>query len=158
MNTIKNGKEWTGVYVDGKKINGIVKNKTIFYKQKSNNLLKLLKENAEYVAFEGNEVSIKFNEDNTITINAFGVGDWGLNINQPTLTLKAGKTYKLSCNDIYDGTWISINNDSSQMLNSGILEREFTINSDINSPKIVIWVNSEVIYNNITWNIKLIEI
>lgn len=159
MNTMMNGKEWSGVYVDGKDVSGMVKNGQIFFKQIiDNNLLKLLKENTEYVAFDGNEVSVTFNENNTITINASGIGDWGLNISQPNLMLEAGKTYKLSCNNIYGGTWISINNENDKMINRDTPTIEFTPAENITNPKVVIWVNSGVVYNNVTWDIKLIEI
>lgn len=122
------------------------------------NLLKLLQANAEWVSYSGTEASVTFNSNNTLTITADGSGSWGLNISQPSLTLSLGKTYRLSCDNIGSSTWISINNDSSMGLNSGVSNVEFTVSEDIVSPKIMIWVSSGTVYDNVIWNIKLEEI
>lgn len=122
------------------------------------NLLKLLEENSSWVSYNGTEASAIFNSDNTITISANGTSSWGLNISQPNLTLSAGKTYKFSCGNIGSSTWISLNNENSMQLNSGISNVEFTLSEDIVNPQIVIWVSSSVVYDNVIWDIKLEEI
>lgn len=122
------------------------------------NLLKLLQANAEWVSYDGTEASVTFNPDNTLTINANGSGSWGLNISQPGLTLSAGKTYRLSCDNIGSSTWISVNNDDNKMLHSSQMSVDFTPSTDKVDPVIYIWVNSGVVYDNVVWNIRLEEV
>ena len=126
--------------------------------KKPNNLLKLLEENASWVSYSGTEASAVFNIDNTITISADGTSSWGLNINQPNLTLKAGKTYKFSCNNIGSSTWISINNEQTMSLRSSVTSLEFTPAENIENPTIIIWAESSAVYDNVVWNIKLKEV
>ena len=126
--------------------------------KKPNNLLKLLEENATWVSHSGTEASAVFNNDNTITISANGTSSWGLNINQPNLTLTAGKTYKFSCNNIGSSTWISINNEQTMSLRSSVTSLEFTPTENIENPTIIIWAESSAVYDNVVWNIKLKEV
>lgn len=126
--------------------------------KKQNNLLKLLEENASWTSYSGTEASAVFNNDNTITISANGTSSWGLNIKQPNLTLKAGKTYKFSCNNIGSSTWISINNEQTMSLRSSVTSLEFTPTENIENPTIIIWAESSAVYNNVVWNIKLKEV
>lgn len=121
------------------------------------NLLNLSEDNAEYVTFEGSGATVTFNNDNTLTVSADGTTGWGVNIAQPNLTLEAGKTYTLSCNNMLDSTWISLNNESDMMIRRSVASKEFTPGSNIVNPTVVIWVASGVVYDNVKWNIKLIE-
>lgn len=122
------------------------------------NLLSLLEENSSWVSYAGTEASATFNSDNTLTITADGSSSWGLNISQPSLTLSAGKTYRLSCDNIGSSTWISINNDVNKMLHSSQMSVDFTLSTDEVDPVIYIWVNSGVVYDNVVWNIVLEEV
>lgn len=121
------------------------------------NLLDLLETNAEFNSYEGSEASVTFNNNNTLTVTADGSSSWGLNISQPNLTLEAGKTYKLSCNNIASSTWISINDNSDKMISKHVPTIEFTVNENIVNPTLIIWVSSGVIYNGTIWDIKLVE-
>ena len=121
------------------------------------NLLDLLEANAEFNSYEGSEASVTFNNNNTLTVTADGSSSWGLNISQPNLTLEAGKTYKLSCNNIASSTWISINDNSDKMISKHVPTIEFTVNENIVNPTLIIWVSSGVIYNGTIWDIKLVE-
>lgn len=122
-----------------------------------NNLLNLLEDNAEYVTFEGSGATVTFNNDNTLTVSADGTAGWGVNIAQPNLTLEAGKTYTLSCNDMLGSTWISLNNENDMMISRDVASKSFTPESNIVNPTVVIWVSGGVVYDNVKWNIKLIE-
>lgn len=130
---------------------------TIISVLEGDNLLDLLEANAEFNSYEGSEASVTFNNNNTLTVTADGSSSWGLDISQPNLTLEAGKTYKLSCNNIADSTWISINNDSDKMISRDVPTIEFTVNENIVNPTLIIWVSSGVIYSGTVWDIKLIE-
>lgn len=121
------------------------------------NLLELLEVNAEYSSFEGSGATVTFNPDNTLTVSSDGTAGWGVNISQPNLTLEAGKTYTLSCNNMLGSTWISLNNENDMMISRDVASKEFTPTSNIVNPKVVIWVSSGVVYNNAIWNIKLVE-
>ena len=122
------------------------------------NLLRLLQSNAEWVSYNGTEASATFNSDNTLTITADGSDSWGLNIAQTDLTLSAGKTYKFSCDNIGSSTWISLDEKSGLILSSGTTSVEYTPSTDTTINKVMIWVNSGVVYDNVIWNIKLEEI
>lgn len=130
---------------------------TIISVLEGDNLLDLLEVNAEFNSYEGSEASVTFNNNNTLTVTADGSSAWGLDISQPNLTLEAGKTYKLACNNIADSTWISINNNSDKMITKNVPTIEFTVNENIVNPTLIIWVSSGVIYNGTIWDIKLIE-
>lgn len=122
------------------------------------NLLKLLKANTTWVSYSGDEASVIFNSDNTLTISITGNGSWGLDITQSNLTLSAGKTYKLSCDNISKSTWISLDERNELMLNYWTNSVEYTPTEDITISKLKIWCESTTAYDNLIWNIKLEEI
>lgn len=120
------------------------------------NLLDLDEKNWTWLSNEG-EASATYNSvDNTISITYDGTSSFGLNIAQPNLTLNAGNTYILSCNNIGSSTYISINNDATMGLNSSTNSRTFTLDTNIVNPTIVIWCDkNKAIYNNTIFNINL---
>ncbi len=120
------------------------------------NLLKIKEETVELINFDESVGSVIF-KDNIIALKTNGKSAFGINIFQYDLRLFAGKKYRLSCNDIQQGTWVSINNDNDKMLNSSTFLKDFTVDEDTINPKVVIWINKNVIYD-CKWNIVLTEL
>lgn len=150
------------IYRGSNRIKKVYHGNTLIYEfqeqQSTNNLLVLSEDNSSWQSWDNDEGNITFNSNNTLTLNITGASNWGLNISQSNLTLESGKTYKFSCNGIGSSTWISINNYDWFMLHKNVSELEVTLDENIVNPTLVIWVNSGVVYDNVTWNIVLEEV
>lgn len=120
------------------------------------NLLEIRKELVEFNNFDETKGSASFN-NNKISLKTNGSSAFGFNIFQNNLKLVKGKSYRLSCNDINQDTWISINNENDKMLDVNTPLKDFEISDDIINPKIVIWINKNVTYNCV-WTIMLTEL
>lgn len=124
-----------------------------------NNLLDLSESNWEWSSNDGEASALYNSNDNTISLTYDGTSSFGLNISQENLTLSSKKIYKLSCDNIGGGTYISINNNSTMALNSSKSSVEFTPTEDIANPQIVIWCDkNNATYENTIFNIKLEEV
>lgn len=120
------------------------------------NLLDLSEENWEWINNSGEASAIYNSADNTISLTYDGTSSFGLNISQPNLILNGGATYKLSCDNIESGTYISINNNSLMALNSSTSNKTFTPEADIINPVVVIWCDkNKATYDNTLFNIRL---
>lgn len=108
----------------------------------------------------GGEASATYDStDNSIVITYDASSSFGLNIKQNNLFLKAGKTYRFSCDNVGSGTYIGLDNNGSMMLNSGRTSVDYIPTSDLSITQVTIWCDKNTAsYNKTKWNIRLEEV